>query len=168
MPGSDEVQRRIGGPVAVGIEHADEATARGERVRGDDVAVAHHVRIAPGDDPVEEVRERGQLLVGEVTNPVDFATFDSLTVPADSSADAPTPPGPGGGPGGSSHPGHPEGRVLGGGTGRQRVRRRTRLTYSSDISTVKPAPTARAVWYAGSHTMIPRVNRMNAIAKNCP
>src|SRR5699024_4851369 len=51
---------------------------------------------------------------------------------------------------------------------RARERRRAVTRYSPDISAVNPAPTARAVWYSGSHTMIPSVNRMNAIANACP
>ena len=48
------------------------------------------------------------------------------------------------------------------------ARRRTVARYSADISTVNPAPTARAMWYSLCHTMIPSVNRMNAIANSCP
>jgi NADPH-dependent F420 reductase len=72
---------RGGHPVQL-LAHADTADVTGDVVV---LAVPHHA--------VDDVlARRGATLAGKVvvdiTNPVDFATFDSLTVPADGSATA--------------------------------------------------------------------------------
>jgi predicted dinucleotide-binding enzyme len=72
-----------GGHAVQSIGHAD----ADQVVAGDVVVLAVPAAALP-----EIVASRGPSLAGKVvvdlTNPVDFATFDSLTVPADSSAAA--------------------------------------------------------------------------------
>jgi predicted dinucleotide-binding enzyme len=77
-----EIARKAGAAVEV-LAHAD----ADKPVTGDVVVLA-----VPFPALAEIAQQRGDQLAGKVvvdiTNPVDFATFDGLTVPADSSAAA--------------------------------------------------------------------------------
>jgi predicted dinucleotide-binding enzyme len=77
-----EIARKAGATVEV-VAHADAGTP----VTGDVVVLA-----VPYPALAEIAAQRGEQLAGrvvvDVTNPVDLATFDGLTVPADSSAAA--------------------------------------------------------------------------------
>lgn len=72
---------------ALAAEVSGTAGAVGEAITGDIVVLA--VPVTAFDELVAAygAQLEGKVLV-DVTNPVDFATFDSLTVPADSSAAA--------------------------------------------------------------------------------
>src|SRR6185312_13563796 len=87
--GTGNMGQAIGGLVAKGgntVQQLNTSNA-GEAVTGDIVILAvPHAALA------DIVATRGAELAGKIvvdlTNPVDFATFDNLTVPADGSAAA--------------------------------------------------------------------------------
>ena len=87
--GTGTMANAIGGVLANGGADVDYISqeATDARVTGDVVVLA-----VPYSAVTEIVAQYGDQLAGrivvDITNPVDFATFDSLTVPADSSAAA--------------------------------------------------------------------------------
>lgn len=87
--GTGTMANAIGGVLAAGgapVDHIGK-DATDARVTGDVVVLA-----VPYAAVAEIVRDHGDQLAGKIvvdlTNPVDFATFDDLVVPADSSAAA--------------------------------------------------------------------------------
>lgn len=87
--GTGTMANAIGGVLAAGgaaVDHIGK-DATDARVTGDVVVLA-----VPYAAVAEIVRDHGDQLAGKIvvdlTNPVDFATFDGLVVPADSSAAA--------------------------------------------------------------------------------
>ena len=87
--GTGNMGQAIGGLVAKGgntVQQLNTSSA-GEAVTGDIVILA-----VPHSALADIVATRGDQLAGkivvDITNPVDFATFDNLTVPADGSAAA--------------------------------------------------------------------------------
>ena len=87
--GTGNMGQAIGGLVAKGGNTVQQlnTSSTGEAVTGDIVILA-----VPHSALADIVATRGDQLAGKVvvdiTNPLDFATFDSLTVPADGSAAA--------------------------------------------------------------------------------
>lgn len=87
--GSGHMGSAIGGVLAAGgasVEHIDETTTAGT-VRGGLVVLA--VPYAAVQDIVARYADQlADKIVVDITNPLDFETFDALVVPADSSAAA--------------------------------------------------------------------------------
>lgn len=84
--GTGNMGQAIAGVMSKGGAEVDLVTRDGD-IQGDVVVLA--IPYAAIDDVVASYGEalKGKVVV-DITNPVDFATFDSLTVPADSSAAA--------------------------------------------------------------------------------